>query len=61
MGNTDYAWWNDIEGNQQNFWSGSDETTHICQCGIDGNCILSNLPCNCDANLAVPLSDNGIR
>ncbi|KAI9561306.1 hypothetical protein GHT06_012262 [Daphnia sinensis] len=55
----DYAWWNDIEGKQQNFWSGSDETAHICQCGIDGNCILPNLPCNCDANVAVPLSDNG--
>lgn len=55
----DYAWWNDIEDKQQNFWSGSDETAHICQCAIDGNCILPELPCNCDANVAVPLSDNG--
>ncbi|XP_057371856.1 uncharacterized protein LOC130692794 [Daphnia carinata] len=55
----DYAWWNDIEGKKQNFWSGSDEAAHVCQCGIDGNCIRSDLPCNCDANVAVLLSDNG--
>lgn len=59
MEDIDYAWWNDIEDKQQNFWSGSDETAHICQCAIDGNCILPELPCNCDANVAVPLSDNG--
>lgn len=56
----DYAWWNDINGDVRNFWSGDDETAHTCQCGIDGNCIRTDLKCNCDANVAVSLSDIGI-
>lgn len=62
---TDYAWWDNVDGKRQNYWSGSSNSEHICQCGIDGNCIDKNtespkLKCNCDANVAVPLSDNGI-
>ena len=56
----DYAWWNDIDGVVRNFWSGNDETAHTCQCGIDVNCIRTDLKCNCDANVAVSLSDIGI-
>ena len=57
---TIYAWWNDVNGQIQTFWSGSDENVHTCQCGIDANCVRSDLTCNCDANVAVPLSDDGI-
>ena len=60
IGDVNYAWWNDVDGKIQNFWSGSDDSTHICQCGIENDCIQPNLECNCDANVAVPLSDNGI-
>jgi hypothetical protein len=56
----DYAWWNDVDGAIQTFWSGSDATIHTCQCGIDDYCVRPDLECNCDANVAVPLSDNGI-
>ncbi|XP_046460368.1 uncharacterized protein LOC124207112 isoform X2 [Daphnia pulex] len=59
LNNVDYAWWNDINGEKRNFWSGADATAHTCQCGIDGNCIRADLKCNCDANVAVSLSDNG--
>jgi hypothetical protein len=55
-----YAWWNDVDGKIQTFWSGSDATVHTCQCGIEDNCVRPDLECNCDANVAVPLSDNGI-
>lgn len=60
----DYAWWNDVDGNVRNFWSGSSSDFHTCQCGIDGLCIDKNsqnpqLKCNCDANIAVNLSDIG--
>lgn len=55
----DYAWWTDVSDTKQTFWSGSDESIHTCQCGIENNCVRSDLECNCDANVAVPLSDNG--
>ncbi len=58
--NVDYAWWNDVNDKIQTFWSGSDATVHTCQCGIDDYCVRPDLECNCDANVAVPLSDNGI-
>ncbi len=54
-----FAWWDDINGVERNFWSGADETAHTCQCGLDGNCIRADLKCNCDANVAVSLSDIG--
>lgn len=60
LNDIDYAWWDDINGEKQNFWSGADATAHTCQCGLDGNCIRADLKCNCDANVAVSLSDNGI-
>lgn len=59
VGSTDYAWWNDIDRVERNFWSGADATAHTCQCGIDSNCIRPDLKCNCDANVAVSLSDIG--
>jgi hypothetical protein len=54
----DYGWWNDVDG--EIFLSGSDDVVHTCQCGIVDYCVRPDLECNCDANVAVPLSDNGI-
>lgn len=59
MGDITYSWWNDRKGQNQTFWSGSGSTEHICQCGIDGNCVDIQLPCNCDALLPLPISDSG--
>ena len=59
VNNIDYAWWNDVDGKKQTFWTGSDVSTHMCQCGVDKYCVRPDLKCNCDANVAVPLSDNG--
>ncbi|XP_057375243.1 uncharacterized protein LOC130696180 [Daphnia carinata] len=55
----DYAWWNDVNNKKQTFWSGSDESIHTCQCGSENKCVRPDLECNCDANVAVPLTDNG--
>ena len=48
-----------MDGEIQTFWSGSDANVHTCQCGIDNYCVRPDLECNCDANVAVPLTDNG--
>jgi len=53
------AWWNDRDGVPQYYWAGSNQSVHTCQCGIDRNCVLSNLNCNCDTSAAAPLSDEG--
>ncbi|XP_046648303.1 uncharacterized protein LOC124338251 [Daphnia pulicaria] len=55
-----YSWWNDRDGNPQYFWAGSDSSIHTCQCGIDGECINSNVKCNCDAIAPYMLNDNGV-
>lgn len=64
LDNVNYAWWNDVDGKVQNFWSGSDASEHICQCKIQDQCIDKNtadprLKCNCDANVAIRLNDDG--
>jgi hypothetical protein len=56
-----YAWWNDKNGNPEYFWSGSNDSVHTCQCGIDRNCVDPSLECNCDSAAPVQLTDNGIR
>jgi hypothetical protein len=60
MNGVAYAWWNDRNGDPQYFWSGSNSSVHICQCGIDHNCVESFMPCNCDSSLPAALSDSGI-
>ncbi len=54
-----YSWWNDKNGVPRYFWSGNTTDSHICQCGIDQNCIESFMPCNCDSSLPMALADNG--
>ncbi len=54
-----YSWWNDKNGVPRYFWSGITSNDHICQCGIEKNCIESFMPCNCDSGLQIPLTDNG--
>ncbi|XP_046461282.1 uncharacterized protein LOC124207727 isoform X1 [Daphnia pulex] len=55
-----YAWWNDKNRNPEYFWSGSNDSVHTCQCGIDRNCVDPSLECNCDSAAPVQLTDNGI-
>ena len=57
--NVAFAWWNDRNGIQRYYWAGSNQNVHTCQCGIDQNCVLSDLNCNCDASTSAPLSDQG--
>jgi hypothetical protein len=49
-------------GSAKYFWSGVDDedNQHICQCGIDGNCVDPELKCNCDSMNPVQLSDSGM-
>jgi hypothetical protein len=54
-----YSWWNDRTGNAKYSWSGSNGSVHVCQCGIDRNCVESFMPCNCDSGLPAPLTDAG--
>jgi hypothetical protein len=46
VNNIAYGWWNDKNGSAEYFWSGVDdeENQHICQCGIDGNCVDPDVP-----------------
>ncbi|XP_057370157.1 uncharacterized protein LOC130691260 [Daphnia carinata] len=59
-----YAWWNDRNGDPRYFWSGTNNNSsahyHSCQCGLEGSCVDKSLLCNCDSDLAVELSDNGV-
>jgi hypothetical protein len=58
--NTQYAWWNDRDGNAQYFWAGNKTNgIHTCQCGIDKNCVDSSLKCNCDQASQDELVDEG--
>jgi hypothetical protein len=54
-----YSWWNDKTGKANYFWSGSNSSVHVCQCGIDHNCVEAFMPCNCDSSLPAPLTDEG--
>ncbi|XP_046641561.1 uncharacterized protein LOC124326839 [Daphnia pulicaria] len=58
--NAAYSWWNDKDGNPQYFWAGSDSSVHICQCGIDGQCVDAAVKCNCDSMAPVQLTDYGV-
>ena len=53
------SWWYDKNGVRQFYWTGSDASTHMCQCGIDGNCIDPSLHCNCDSIFPSNLTDAG--
>ncbi|XP_046459294.1 uncharacterized protein LOC124205820 [Daphnia pulex] len=59
--NTMYSWWNDRNGNSQYFWAGNNAYgIPTCQCGIDGNCAVSSVMCNCDSLAQRQLSDKGV-
>ncbi|XP_046640282.1 uncharacterized protein LOC124323313 [Daphnia pulicaria] len=55
----EYSWWNDRNGNEQYYWNGSDNSTHMCSCGISKTCADPNENCNCDAAVPVNLIDEG--
>ncbi|EFX81238.1 hypothetical protein DAPPUDRAFT_50444, partial [Daphnia pulex] len=58
----EYSWWNDQNGNEQYYWNGNDNSTHMCSCGISKTCADPNENCNCDCDAAVPVNlvDEGI-
>ncbi|CAG0901975.1 unnamed protein product [Darwinula stevensoni] len=58
-GDIHYAWWVDRHGEPQYYWHGSNAGQHMCKCGLSGNCIDSNFPCNCDAKAPRWESDSG--
>ncbi|CAG0896632.1 unnamed protein product [Darwinula stevensoni] len=58
-GDIHYAWWVDRHGEPQYYWDGSNKGKHICKCHLSGNCIDSNLSCNCDAEAPQWGSDSG--
>jgi contactin associated protein 1 len=55
----EYSWWNDRNGNEQYYWHGSDNSTHMCSCGISKTCVDPSKNCNCDAIVPVDLVDEG--
>ena len=55
-----YSWWNDRYGKVQYFWSGTNTTSHICQCGIDKDCVDPDVNCNCDSYEPQQLNDSGL-
>ena len=54
------GWWIDIKGDRQYYWAGNNATVRTCQCGIDNDCVISDVKCNCDTLAAVDLFDQGI-
>ncbi len=56
----EYSWWNDRNGNEQYYWHGSDNSTHMCLCGIANMCADPNKNCNCDADVPINLVDEGM-
>ena len=56
-----FSWWNDRNGTERYFWSGSNSSTKhpVCQGGIEDNCFDDFLPCNCDSILHTQLFDSG--
>ena len=55
-----YSWWNDRYGKVQYFWSGTNTNSHICQCGIDKDCVDPDVKCNCDSYELQQLNDSGL-
>ncbi|EFX78912.1 hypothetical protein DAPPUDRAFT_28846, partial [Daphnia pulex] len=51
--------WNDRNGNEQYYWHGNDNSTHMCSCGIAKMCVDPSKNCNCDAIVPVDLVDEG--
>ena len=53
--------WKDRNGTQRIFFHGNLDTAkpHLCQCGINQNCVEPKLPCNCDAKVPEWQVDEG--
>lgn len=61
------SWWDRFDA-EHFFWHGiqamdGDTEKHQCQCGetIPSLCLDSFKPCNCDAAVAIPVSDQGMQ
>lgn len=60
----DLAFWEDRNGEKNNYFTGSNFNYHVCDCFYDENgCVeaqIYNNTCNCDANIPEPFRDTGI-
>ncbi|XP_041420593.1 contactin-associated protein-like 4 isoform X1 [Xenopus laevis] len=54
-----YSWWVGRTNETQTYWSGSSPDVNKCTCGIEENCIDSQLYCNCDADKSEWSNDTG--
>jgi len=54
--------WVDKDGNDQDYFVGSNEGTHVCSCGLLGNCSGTNqgYTCNCDNMVPTIQHDHGV-
>ncbi|KAM4807989.1 contactin-associated protein-like 4 [Rhinophrynus dorsalis] len=54
-----FSWWVGRTNETQTFWEGSPPDTKKCTCGLKGNCVDSQLNCNCDADRNEWTNDTG--
>ncbi|XP_063769779.1 contactin-associated protein-like 4 [Pseudophryne corroboree] len=57
--NTPFSWWVGRTNQTNAYWSGSSPDVTKCACGLEGNCIDSQVYCNCDADKSEWSSDIG--
>ena len=61
LNNKPQSWWRDRNGAKHFFWAGAktNNRSHTCQCGIDGDCVDPSYKCNCDAMKSYEMTDSG--
>ncbi|XP_077972789.1 contactin-associated protein-like 2 [Styela clava] len=50
FGFADFAWWVSRDGENQYYWTGADQGSKMCACGMNENCNGTSTTCNCDNN-----------
>ena len=53
--------WVNRQGEEEEYWTGSNSGVHVCECGLSNNCTQNELGfrCNCDAPVPILQEDNG--
>ncbi|XP_075455712.1 contactin-associated protein-like 4 isoform X2 [Ascaphus truei] len=54
-----FSWWVGRTNETQTYWGGSSPDVKTCTCGLQGNCVDSQLYCNCDADRNEWSNDTG--
>ncbi|XP_064626854.1 neurexin-4-like [Lineus longissimus] len=55
-----FTYWTNRDGQERDYWEGSDSSLAKCACGIRGDCDDPDKVCNCDSNDAVWRQDYGV-